>query len=219
MLFSSSPTRKEAGNLRSALFLQVSHNFSRILILAFQDFFQVFQGYCDFSSFPGRVGTLCKQHKIFGLRIWGGQLKIHQFNFVFKTINLQHPTHKENFKTLASDCTYMTIVHWTVIKLVDGGIVRPIQSHRFHLEVFAVVVRQIGAAGWSRRVVYRLQISRQRHYDVRVLSRPMDDHLVMTIIQFSLKKKSRYKFENTIALYPLVAIHLRGHLQVVHGRK
>ena len=122
--------------------------------LFFQDFnpsipgfFPVFQGYCDFSSFPGRVGTPCKQHKIFGLRIGGGQLKIHQFNFVFKTINLQHPTHKENFQTLASDCTYMTIIHWTVIKLVDGGIVRPIQSHRFHLEVFAVVVRQIGAAG------------------------------------------------------------------------
>ena len=93
------------------------------------------------------MGTLCKQHKIFGLRIGGGQLKIHQFNFVFKTINLQHPTHKENFQTLASDCTYMTIVHWTVIKLVDGGIVHPIQSHRFHLKVFAVVVRQIGAAG------------------------------------------------------------------------
>ena len=138
------PIRQQAGGTHP---IGMHTCFSRILIPAFRDFFPVFQGYCDFSSFPGRVGTLCKQHKIFGLRIGGGQLKIHQFNFVFKTINLQHPTHKENFQTLASDCTYMTIVHWTVIKLVDGGIVRPIQSHRFHLEVFAVVVRQIGAAG------------------------------------------------------------------------
>ncbi len=82
----------------------------------------------------------------------------------------------------------MTVVDRAVVKLVDGGVVRAVEPHGSHLECFPVVVGEVGNARRLRRHA-RFKVTCQRHDDVRVGARPVDDHLVVPVVQVHLKNK------------------------------
>ena len=91
----------------------------------------------------------------------------------------------------------MTIVEAAIVESVNDGwdlvaIIRyPIGTNRhvFHREVFAIIiwdVKDCGAVGGG------VDVPSQRHDVWATLPGPVDDHLVMTVIQRLLETKQEY---------------------------